>query len=265
MARGLSRTELEAEWQGLPKDWYSIYQWERTAGVGYTEWIAEWIASSFEGIQLVTDGLRARSFRVADHRGQIKLGTGIEQLTEKRLVRAMFNAAELPLLGRVIDYEVPLKDDEAAAHGDIDLLCTQPDSCLCVEAKKPQAGESILKAVIQAYSYTSLVSTRREFFLESFALNRQLCLAPAVLTFASAQSGRQLTALGSYPRLLGLIGLLNARLAVEKVAAMRFFKVQNPDDELRSCLTTMEGTNGDVRAVFRDGFALSIVEHRLPA
>lgn len=265
MARGLTKSDLHAEWHLLSKNWYPIYQWERTAGVGYTEWIAEWIAASFEGIRLVTDGLRARSFRVSDHRGQIRLGTDIEQMTEKRLVRAMFNVAEPPLLGRVIDYEVPLKDDEDAAHGDIDLLCAQPGTCLCVEAKKPQAGESILKAVLQAFVYTSLVSTKKDLFLKSFGLEPLLCLTPAVLTFASAQSGRQLTALGRYPRLLELIGLLNARLAREKVAAMRFFMVQNLDDELKSCLMTKEGRKEEVRAVFRDGFALSIMEHRLPA
>ena len=52
----------------------------------------------------------------------------------------MFNAAQLPPLGRVIDYEVPLKQHADAAHGDIDILCTQPHACLCVEAKKPGRG-----------------------------------------------------------------------------------------------------------------------------
>ncbi len=263
MARGLSTTQLEAEWHGLPKDFYSIYQWERVAGAGYTEWIAERVAASLDGLRLVTDGLRARSFRVADHRGQIKLGTGIEQLTEKRLVRAMFNAAELPLLGRVIDYEVPLKDDDAAAHGDIDLLCTPPGVCLCVEVKKPLAGESVLKAVLQAFTYTSLVATRKEAFLTSFGLDPTLCLTPAVLTFASAQSGRQLAALNRYPNLVGLIRLLDIRLTGQGNGRIRFFLVHNPDTELDRCLTTETRTNGDVRAIFREDFALSIAERLL--
>jgi hypothetical protein len=265
MARGLSKTELEAEWHGLPKDWYSIYQWKRVVGVSYTEWIAEQIASSFGGIRLVTDGLRARSFRVADHRGQITLRTGIEQLTEKRLVRAMFNAPELPLLGRVIDYEVPLKEDDEATHGDIDLLCTQPAACLCAEAKKPLAGESVLKAILQAFAYTSLVTTRKAAFLADFGLDPKLCLTPAVLTFASAQSGRQLAALSKYPKLSGLIRLLNARLRDEGAVAMRFFVVQNPDSQLKRCLVEKREANGDVKAVFRGGFALSISEQVIPA
>lgn len=264
MARRLSKTEIKKEWQALPKSWYAIYQWERTSGAGYLEWIADWIVASFPHIKLVADGLRSRSFRVADHRGQIKLNTGINQLTEKRLVRAMFNSGSLPLLGKVIDYEVPLKDTDEAAHGDIDLLCTLADNCLCVEAKKPNAGASILKAILQAYAYTSLVSSKKQLFLSSFELASELVLTPAILTFANAQSGRQLKEMGKYPCLLKLIENLNATLAIDGIAPMRFFVVENPVSELASCLTTTTESNGDVKAIFREGFALSIVEQTLP-
>lgn len=263
MARGLSKTEIESEWRALPKNWYAIYQWERTSRAGYLEWTAEWIVKEFSQIQLVTDGLRSRTFRVADHRGQISLNTEIEQPTEKRIVRAMFNLGSLPVLGKVIDYEVPLKDTDEAAHGDIDLLCTLPDTCFCVEAKKPRASESILKAVLQAYAYTSLVSTKRNLFFESFQLVPQLRLTPAVLTFASAQSGRQLKEVTKYPQLLNLIRSLNGQLDKDKIAPIRFFIVENEDDELANCLTTTTQTNGDVKAVFRDGFTLSVVEEKL--
>src|SRR5688572_3548002 len=142
----LDRNALKSEWCLLQKDWYSIYQWERTSGYAYTEWIAEWIEESLPNIQLLILGLRQRSFKVDGHRGQINLQTGIKQLTEKRLLRAMFNLSQIPLLGAVVDYEVPLKESDNALHGDIDLVCFQPNAALCVEAKKPDSSESILKA-----------------------------------------------------------------------------------------------------------------------
>jgi len=58
--------------------------------------------------------------------------------------------------------------------------------------------------------------------------------------------------------------LLNAQLAKDGIAPLRFFIVENEDDELANCLTTTTETNGDVKAVFRDGFALSVVEKTLP-
>jgi hypothetical protein len=259
----LTKTELDVEWRSLPKNWFSIYQWKRTTGASYTEWIAERIATSFPQIELVAEGLRTRSFRAADHRGQIRLRTGINQLTEKRIVRAMFNSSPLPLMGDVIDYEIPLKDIKKAKHGNIDLLCVLPQTALCVEAKKPKSNESILKAVLEAFVYTSLVATKKQSFLTSFNLDQNLLLTPAVLTFASTQSGRQLKMINKYPQLLGLIRVLNSQLALGGIAPLRFFVIENPVVEFATCLTTTQETNGDVKAVFSDGFTLSIVEQSI--
>ena len=261
MARGLLNSELEREWQDLPKNWYAIYQWKRTSGASYSEWIAEHILDTFQDITLVSDGLRSRTFRVPNHRGQISLNTGIEQITEKRLVRAMFNLGQLPSLGSVIDYEVPLKNTEAAAHGDIDLLCRLDDTCLCVEAKKPNAAESILKAILQTYAYTSLVASKKDVFFDSFGFSSTVALCPAVLTFASAVSGQQLSKVDDYPYLQKLITALNERLDVLGVHPIRFFVIENPDKELATCLTTATASNGDVKAVFCDSFKLFINEH----
>lgn len=256
----LTKTEIEAEWHSVPKNWYAIYQWERTSRAGYMEWLSEWIEREFSTIYLVATGLRSRTFRVADHRGQINMNTEIEQITEKRIVRAMFNLGSIPGLGNVIDYEVPLKDNDASAHGDIDLLCSLEDACLCVEAKKPNSSESILKAILQAYVYTSLIATKKELFFSSFNLDQNLRLTPAILTFANAQSGRQLMGLKEYPNLLRLIAKINCQLTEIGIAPMRFFIVENSDVELAGCLATKTEMNSDVKVVFREGFALSIKE-----
>jgi len=260
MARGVTKTDLESEWRSLQKNWYSIYQCKPTSRAGYLEWIAEWITASFSLIQLNTSGLRTRSFKVAEHRGQIGLRTGIEQLTEKRIVRAMFNLSQLPLVGEVIDYEVPLKETDEADHGDNDLLCVAPNVCLCIEAKKPDANESILKAVLQAFVYTSLVSTKKQAFLTDFSLDQKLQLTPGILTFAAAKSGRQLEKMDGYPQLRDLIRMLNFRLANNGIAPLRFFVVENPIEEFATCLTTTNEANGDIKAVFSSRFTLSIVE-----
>ena len=90
MRRGLSKDELKAEWMALPKDWYSIYQWQPTSRAGYLDWIAGWIIESFPAIQLKTEGLCARSFKAADHRGQTSLATGIEQVVTRRKKRSLY-------------------------------------------------------------------------------------------------------------------------------------------------------------------------------
>ncbi len=261
----LSRETLAEEWKELPKDWYSIYQWQRTTGYSYTEWISEWIeeAISQSQIVLVEKGLRQRSFNVTTHQGQIELNTSIDQLTEKRLVRAVFNQLHNPILGKIIDYEVPLKDSNDDKHGDVDLLCVLNESILCIEAKHPESSESLLKAILQAFTYTSLLATKREIFLKDYDLSPNLRLTPSVLTFANTQSFHQIKEQDQFPNLWRLVATLNSKLKEKQIEPYRFFVVENPNAELATCLTTSLQPNKDVKVIFSEGFDLKVVEYPL--
>jgi len=258
----LNNADLEREWSSLSKDWYSIYhQWTPTSRAGYTEWIAQQIIQDFGNIHLEVAGLRQRSFCVSNHRGQADLETGIEQLTEKRLLRAMFNLSSIPSLGKARDYEIPLAKNQGARHGDIDLLCISSSSVFCVEAKGHVSSESILKAVLQAFTYTSLVATLRDRFLQDYDLPQSSPLIPAVLTFSAALSGRQLRTFSEWPNLVCLIRKFNANLRENRVERIRFFVIENDPAQLNKCLETRQEPNGDTRVVFSSDFNLIVTEY----
>ncbi len=261
MPRHIDPDDLVAEWQSLPKNWYSIYQWPRTARAGYVEYVASLILDSFNNIELVLTDLRQAGFRVSDHRGQAKLQTDIAQFTEKRFCRALFNLPVAALLGKVIDYEVPLKGTEDAPHGDIDLLCVNDEGVILLEAKKPSSNESILRPILQAFVYSSLVANVRRSFLDSFLLPHNSILTPAILTFSTALSGRQLATLESQPKLLEVIHGLNHVLRLKQMAPLRFFVVQNDNNVANGCLMIECCPNGDKKVIFRDGYVPTIVEH----
>ena len=263
MARGREESILRQDWNKVPKDWYSIYQWGGTSSVRYREWVAEWIVESFEDIQLETEGLREKGFKVIGHRGQAKLSTGIGQFTEKRFVRAIFNLGQLLPLGEIIDYEVPLKATNAAEHGDIDLLCLASDAIMCVEAKDPRGSTSILKAIVQSFVYTSLAVIRHKTFEEEFKLPTTLPFTPAILI--GSQDGLQLQQLSMYSHLSKLVGKLNQKLAKSGAGAIRFFIIENDKSEFASCLTTVAKPNGVKKIIFADGFTPNVVEWLNPA
>jgi hypothetical protein len=208
----------------------------------------------------VKDGLRERTFRTRDHSGQSELQTGIEQFTEKRYVRAIFNLRQMPPLGKIIDYEVPLKETRDAKHGDIDLLCLVSGAILCVEAKNPLECESILKAILQAFVYTSLAAIRHDQFLADFELPPTLLLTPAIMI--GKESGSQLQ-WGKYPHLGKLVRMLNTELAKSDAGAIRFFIIDNDKSEMKSCLTTVKQPNGD-QVIFTNGFRPNVVEWTNP-
>lgn len=258
----VARTALDPvahEWKEL-HDWYSIYQWPRVAAEPYTEQIASLIVSEINNIQLVVNGLRQDTFRVNTHQGQAQLQNPIEQFTEKRFLRAMFNCPEPTTLGRAIDYEIPLKQNRGAPHGDIDLLCLDGSIVFIVEAKQPGSTESILKGILQAFVYASLVSQVRDTFLRNFGLDSNSKLTPAILTFPTAISGTQLERMDEYPELRNLIRALNGKLQQENVAPLRFFVVDDDPQTIPNCLTTKTERNGHVKVIFRDRFVPKIRE-----
>jgi hypothetical protein len=254
---------IGCEFAVLPKNWYSIYQWDRTARDGYAELVASLIMAWQHQIELCITGLRQGGFRVAAHRGQAKLRTGIAQFTEKRFCRALFNAGLVSGLGQVIDYEVPLKATEDAPHGDIDLLCTEGVSILLVEAKKSSSNESIVKAILEAFTYSSLVASVRGTFLNDFGLPQDTPMVPVVLTFLNSTSGRQISKIEGYPRVRNLVSELNRLLKERDVSPLRFFLVTNGESGLSTCLSTERQPNGDVRVLFREGFIPDVAEVEL--
>jgi hypothetical protein len=167
----------------------------------------------------------------------------------------------MPILGTILDYEVHLKATEKAKHGKIDLLCRASEALLFVEAKQPRSTESILKAILQAFTYTSLVAIRRDAFLAEFELLQNLLLTPAILTFADAKSGRQLRkSWYMYPHLDSLVRMLNTKLAKSGAGEIRFFIIDNDKSEVNSCLVTEAQSNGYQKVIFTNGFTPNVSE-----
>lgn len=140
---------------------------------------------SFPTIQLETEGLREDNFFQLNHDGRIANQTPLLQVTEKRLVRALFNEHHTNpgALGRVLDYEVPLQQpDRPHGHGKIDLLCLDEGLLLIVEAKRPQDSSSSLKAVLESYTYTRLARERKSVLARCYDLDEtEISLKPVVL------------------------------------------------------------------------------------
>jgi hypothetical protein len=183
------------------------------------------ILADFDRIELVVEGLRGR-FRLPDHRGQVSVAEGKESVVnEKRIVRAIYNAKRLPLLGRILDYEAPLRAERDANHGDVDLVSVCRGDCLCLEAKKPGSTESLLKPMLQAYTYARLLWQYRRRFLDEYELDTQTRLTPGVLTFPDTASGQMLDTLQRGSNLSKLIVRLSEDLEARGMGPLRFFVI----------------------------------------
>jgi hypothetical protein len=283
----LTKEELEAEWDKLPKDWCSIYKWhlegeakpqDRTSKHRYAKWIAPWIVDSFDKIQLETKGVREEDFNTEDHRGQIdeeqineyenkediKAGKAAFPFNEERFSRALYNSGNNRVLGKMLGYEVPFQASGAAnadKHADIDLLCQTSDAILCVETKNARDNHAILKAILQAYVDASFAAMRHDQFVNDFGLLSGLPFTPAILIGKRAES--QFKELTGKTQLRDLVSKLNERLEGLGAGKFRYFLVRNTDSELEDCLRIQLRVNRDHRVVFKTGFTPCIEEWRI--
>lgn len=227
------------------KNWKEIYQWKRITSRGNSEIISEWLLRDFEKIKFDKFGLRENNFKINVHEGYCELQTEITQFTEKRFCRALFNKynkIEHPLLGKILDYEVPLtapkqEKTKKVNQGDFDLVSKRNGSILVFEVKKAQSNESLLKAILQIFTYVTRLADSNLInkFLEDYIPNEKKII-PCILTFDNAASGKQISEIGKYPELQSLIAKINSNLEDNKIGNLEFYIVEEPNEDYTSLL-----------------------------
>ncbi len=108
---------------------------------------------------------------------------------EERIALDMFHK-EYPLLGKIVDYQVPLKKTSAdKGLGKIDLIAyhATEKTLTLLELKKPDSNEMLLRAVLEIFTYSKQVAAEKlkKEFREKYSLppDLELTIRPAVLLF----------------------------------------------------------------------------------
>ncbi|MBD5517596.1 MAG: hypothetical protein HDR07_03545 [Lachnospiraceae bacterium] len=124
-------------------------------GEYYTEVIAEFLCDNINdyinGINCIT---RKSSYKTEGHDGKFDPASNRE---EEKIAMQIYTQSRdygpFPLIGKIEDYQTPLKssaDDEA---GKIDLLSFDGKIMRILELKKPDSKETMLRCVLEGYTY----------------------------------------------------------------------------------------------------------------
>lgn len=142
---------------------------------------------------------------------------GYLEYSEKLLAIALYNSKQgCYCLGEIFDYEVPIKETQTDKYGRIDLVSTDTfnHSVKLIELKikpKNKNGETLLRALLEIYTYYKLISDSYDKFLKDYNLSpsKYLQFQPAILTDKQALSGETLLNLKEHPRIQALISMMN--------------------------------------------------------
>lgn len=129
----------------------------------YTEIIAEFLLDSIEsfrqGIPKIT---RASSYKTDSHNGVYSPSSNrIEEITAIQMHNYCKDGAQYDCIGRIIDYQTPLKSKRSDIAGKIDLLAYDGETLRLLELKKPDSEETMLRCVLEGYTYLKTVNVSK--------------------------------------------------------------------------------------------------------
>ena len=161
----------------------------------YTEIIAEWLLENFclfNNIKMIS---RKASYKVDSHNGIIKdINSNRE---EEKIAMKLFDASQnkgwiFDKIGKIIDYQTPLKNIQTDKAGKIDLLAYNKDTktLRILELKKPDSDETMLRCVLEAYTYLKIVD--RDKLLKDFELSEDTILKTCPFVFVDGAQYKEI-------------------------------------------------------------------------
>ena len=152
----------------------------------YTEIIAEWLLSHvdlFNKIKLIN---REGSYRIESH--DEKIINQESNRAEEKIAMKLFDYSQnkgeiFDKIGKIIDYQTPLKNIQTDDAGKIDLLAynEDTDTLRILELKKSDSKETMLKCLLEVYTYLKIVNKVK--LLKDFGLPKDTIVKASPLVF----------------------------------------------------------------------------------
>lgn len=193
----------------------------------YTEVVAEFVCDNIErfkqDIPMIT---RKTSYKTASHIGKVPTSNR----EEETIAIKMFNQSDkdgyvYPFIGKIIDYQTPLKSTKEDVAGKVDLLSYDGHTLHILELKKPDSTETMLRCVLEGYTYLQTVN--KEKLLSSFSLPPDTLVTASPLVFYNGEQHQEMRGLkvSKRPHLKKLMELLDSKPYYIKVNADKSYQI----------------------------------------
>lgn len=197
MANGYKKDEIINKLENL-KDISTLYKEDFINYRGdtidtkekYTEVIAEWLIKNFNLFDNIKKITRQSSYKVDTHDG--KHNNQNSNRLEEIMAIEIFNQKSLNILGEVIDYQTPLKNERDDKAGKIDIVSYNKDikTVYLLELKKEDNEETMLRCVLEIFTYSKTLD--KDKFLEDFNLPKDTKIKASPLVFFNGSQYKEM-------------------------------------------------------------------------
>ena len=161
----------------------------------YTEVVAEWILKNIYLFDYIKPITREKSYKVDSHDGIIKNEESKRE--EEKIAMKLFDLSQnqrkvFDVIGKIIDYQTPLKDIQTDKAGKIDLLAYNKKEKILriLELKRPGSKETLLRCVLEAYTYSKVVDKAK--LLKDFGLAEDTVIKACPFVFYGKEQYREM-------------------------------------------------------------------------
>lgn len=198
MAKGYIRDEIINKLENL-KDISTLYKEDFINYRGdtidtkekYTEVIAEWLLNNIDLLYKIKKITRLSSYKVDTHDG--KHNNQNSNRLEEIMAIEIFNQKSLNILGKVLDYQTPLKNERDDKAGKIDIVSYNKDikTVYLLELKKEDNEETMLRCVLEIFTYSKTLD--KDKFLEDFNLPKDTKIKASPLVFFNGSQYKEMS------------------------------------------------------------------------
>jgi len=161
----------------------------------YTEIIAEWLLDNFYLFDTIKMISRESSYKVDSHNGIIKDENSNHE--EEKIAMKLFHSSQnqgkvFDVIGKIVDYQTPLKNVQKDKAGKIDLLAYNESkkTLRILELKKPDSEETMLRCVLEAYTYLKVVD--KDKLLKDFGLPKNTKIKACPFVFYGKEQYKEM-------------------------------------------------------------------------
>ena len=161
----------------------------------YTEVVAEWILKNIYLFDYIKPITREKSYKADSHDGKNKDNDSNRE--EEKIAMKLFELSQnqgkvFDIIGKIIDYQTPLKDIQTDKAGKIDLLAYNENekTLRILELKKPDNKETMLRCVLEAYTYLKVVDKAK--LLKDFELPENTKIKACAFVFYGGEQHQEM-------------------------------------------------------------------------
>ena len=161
----------------------------------YTEVVAEWILKNIYLFNHIKPITREKTYKVDSHDGKNKDNDSNRE--EEKIAMKLFDLSQnqgkvFDIIGKIIDYQTPLKNIQTDKAGKIDLLAYNEEekTLRILELKKPDSKETMLRCVLEAYTYLKVVD--KDKLLKDFELPEDTILKTCPFVFVDGAQYKEI-------------------------------------------------------------------------